>query len=91
MNILQRDDDALVGRDIDAGYTSHFILHLRAWRPVMPASGGDRPMQALNLGKDKTALQLLQAGTPFGRNPFTERIARRQPPGAFLKSVGQPG
>jgi hypothetical protein len=28
VNILKRDDHALVGRDIDAGYTGHFLLHV---------------------------------------------------------------
>jgi hypothetical protein len=25
VNVLERDDDALIGRDIDAGYTGHFL------------------------------------------------------------------
>ena len=44
--VLKRDDDALVGRNIDAGYTSHLHLHVRPvelaflvtrvrWRPAL--------------------------------------------------------
>jgi hypothetical protein len=46
VNVLKRDDDALVGRNIDAGYTSHLHLHVRPvelaflltrvrWRPAL--------------------------------------------------------
>src|SRR5690606_20854063 len=59
VNVLKRDDHALIGRNVDAGYTSH-ILSFSIWAGLppktrlarhtsFPASGGGRPLREFRI------------------------------------------
>ena len=71
VNVLKRDDDALVGRNIDAGYTSHslFAPCSAALRPHAEASRVKRlgvrwrPALAENLQTQKVPCARNGAGT----------------------------